>query len=377
MTERIQAGGLQVAKVLHDLVANEIAPGTGVDANHFWTELEAIITELAPVNKALLARRDDLQAQIDAWHQQRRGQSHNAAEYRAFLDQIGYLLPEAEEFTITTENVDSEIAKLAGPQLVVPVMNARYALNAANARWGSLYDALYGTDVIPEQAGAEKGRGYNPERGALVIAYARRFLDEAAPLAKGSHADSCGYGIKEGQLAVKLKDGTETALQQPEQFVGYQGDLNNPSAILIKNNGIHLEIQINPEHVIGKDDPANVKDVLLESALTTIMDCEDSIAAVDAEDKAVVYGNWLGLMKGTLGIEFKKGDSTVTRTLNPDREYVTPDGNALSLPGRSLMFVRNVGHLMTNEAVLDKDGNEIPEGILDGNGNVTDCHPRP
>ncbi len=366
MTERIQAGGLQVAKVLHDLVANEIAPGTGVDSDRFWAELENIFTELAPVNKALLARRDDLQAQIDAWHQQRRGQAHNAVEYRAFLEQIGYLLPEADDFSITTENVDPEIAKLAGPQLVVPVMNARYALNAANARWGSLYDALYGTDVISEQDGAEKGKGYNPERGAKVIAYARRFLDEAAPLAKGSHADVCGYGIKEGQLAVKLKDGSEAALQRPEQFAGYKGELVNPTAILIQNNGLHLEIQIDPEHVIGKDDPANVKDVLLESALTTIMDCEDSVAAVDAEDKAVVYGNWLGLMKGTLGIEFQKGDRTVTRSLNPDREYLTPDGNTLSLPGRSLMFVRNVGHLMTNEAVLDKDGNEIPEGILDG-----------
>ncbi len=366
MTERIQAGGLQVARVLHDLVANEIAPGTGVDPSHFWTELEAIISELAPVNKALLARRDELQAQIDAWHQQRRGQAHNAAEYRAFLEQIGYLLPEAEDFTITTENVDPEIATLAGPQLVVPVMNARYALNAANARWGSLYDALYGTDVIPELEGAEKGKGYNPARGALVIAYARRFLDEAAPLAKGSHAGACGYGVKEGQLVVKLKDGSETALQRPEQFVGYQGELSNPTAILIQNNGIHLEIQIDPEHVIGKDDPANVKDVLLESALTTIMDCEDSVAAVDAEDKAVVYGNWLGLMKGTLGIEFQKGDRTVTRSLNSDREYLTAAGESLTLPGRSLMFVRNVGHLMTNEAVLDKDGNEIPEGILDG-----------
>ena len=366
MTERIQAGGLLVAKVLHDLVANEIAPGTGVDSDRFWAELENIVTELAPVNKALLARRDDLQAQIDAWHQQRRGQAHNAVEYRAFLEQIGYLLPEADDFSITTENVDPEIAKLAGPQLVVPVMNARYALNAANARWGSLYDALYGTDVISEQDGAEKGKGYNPERGAKVIAYARRFLDEAAPLAKGSHADVCGYGIKEGQLAVKLKDGSEAALQRPEQFVGYKGELVNPTTILIQNNGLHLEIQIDPEHVIGKDDPANVKDVLLESALTTIMDCEDSVAAVDAEDKDVVYGNWLGLMKGTLGIEFQKGDRTVTRSLNPDREYLTPDGNTLSLPGRSLMFVRNVGHLMTNEAVLDKEGNEIPEGILDG-----------
>ncbi|GAA4648740.1 malate synthase G [Kistimonas scapharcae] len=366
MTERIQAGGLQVAKVLHDLVANEIAPGTGVDSDHFWAELENIVTELAPVNKALLARRDDLQAQIDAWHQQRRGQAHNAVEYRAFLEQIGYLLPEAEDFTITTENVDPEIAKLAGPQLVVPVMNARYALNAANARWGSLYDALYGTDVISEQDGAEKGKGYNPQRGAKVIDYARHFLDEAAPLVKGSHADVCAYGIKEGQLAVKLKDGSEAALQRPEQFAGYKGELTKPIAILIKNNGLHLEIQIDPEHVIGKDDPANVKDVLLESALTTIMDCEDSVAAVDAEDKAVVYSNWLGLMKGTLGIEFQKGDRTVTRSLNPDREYLTPDGNALALPGRSLMFVRNVGHLMTNEAVLDKYGNEIPEGILDG-----------
>ncbi|OQX33697.1 MAG: malate synthase G [Oceanospirillales bacterium LUC14_002_19_P2] len=366
MTERIQAGGLQVAKVLHDLVANEIAPGTGVDSDRFWAELENIVTELAPVNKALLARRDDLQAQIDAWHQQRRGQAHNAVEYRAFLEQIGYLLPEADDFSITTENVDPEIAKLAGPQLVVPVMNARYALNAANARWGSLYDALYGTDVISEQDGAEKGKGYNPERGAKVIAYARRFLDEAAPLAKGSHADVCGYGVKEGQLAVKLKDGSETALQRPEQFAGYKGELISPTAILIQNNGLYLEIQIDPEHVIGKGDPANVKDVLLESALTTIMDCEDSVAAVDAEDKAVVYGNWLGLMKGTLGIEFQKGDRTVIRSLNPDREYLTPDGNTLSLPGRSLMFVRNVGHLMTNEAVLDKDGNEIPEGILDG-----------
>ncbi|MBU3070548.1 malate synthase G [Aestuariicella sp. G3-2] len=365
MTSRIQKGGLQIAEELYNLVANDIAPGTGVDVDHFWTEFENILNDLAPKNKALLAKRDDLQARIDAWHTERAGQPHNAAEYKAFLQEIGYLLPEGPDFKITTQNVDQEIAEQAGPQLVVPVKNARFALNAANARWGSLYDALYGTDAISEDDGAEKGKGYNPVRGAKVIAFARKHLDTAAPLANGSHADSTAYTIKDGKLSVTLSDGTETGLAQPEKFVGYNGSEAAPSAVLLKNNGLHIEIQIDAEGNIGKTDAANVQDLLVEAAVTTIMDCEDSVAAVDAEDKVEVYKNWLGLMKGTLSESFEKGGKTITRAMNPDRTYKTADGSELTLHGRSLLFVRNVGHLMTNPAILDKDGNEVPEGIMD------------
>ncbi|MCW8155402.1 malate synthase G [Stutzerimonas stutzeri] len=367
MTERVQVGGLQVAKVLYDFVNNEAIPGTGVDAAAFWAGADSVIHDLAPKNRALLAKRDELQAQIDAWHQARAGQAHDAVAYKAFLQEIGYLLPEAEDFQATTENVDEEIARMAGPQLVVPIMNARFALNAANARWGSLYDALYGTDAISEADGATKGPGYNEIRGNKVIAYARKFLNEAAPLESGSHVDSTGYRIEGGKLVVSLKDGSTTGLKNPAQLQGFQGEASAPIAVLLKNNGIHFEIQIDPASPIGQTDAAGVKDILMESALTTIMDCEDSIAAVDADDKTVVYRNWLGLMKGDLVEELEKGGKRITRAMNPDRVYTKADGNGeLTLHGRSLLFIRNVGHLMTNDAILDKEGNEVPEGIMDG-----------
>ena len=365
MTERVQVGGLQVAKVLFDFVNNEAIPGTGIAADKFWEGAVAVIDELAPKNRALLAKRDQIQAQIDAWHQARAGQAHDAVAYKAFLEEIGYLLPEPADFQATTQNVDEEIARLAGPQLVVPVMNARFALNASNARWGSLYDALYGTDVISEEGGAEKGRGYNKVRGDKVIAFARAFLDEAAPLAAGSHVDSTGYRIEAGKLVVSLKGGANSGLRDDAQLVGFQGDAAAPIAVLLKHNGLHFEIQIDASTPVGQTDAAGVKDVLMEAALTTIMDCEDSVAAVDADDKVVVYKNWLGLMKGDLSEEVAKGGSTFTRTMNPDRVYTKVDGSELTLHGRSLLFVRNVGHLMTNPAILDAQGNEIPEGIQD------------
>ncbi|MDH1263105.1 malate synthase G [Pseudomonas sp. GD03944] len=365
MTERVQVGGLQVAKVLFDFVNNEAIPGTGIAADKFWVGAEAVINELAPKNRALLAKRDALQAQIDAWHQARAGQAHDAVAYKAFLQEIGYLLPEPADFQATTQNVDDEIARLAGPQLVVPVMNARFALNASNARWGSLYDALYGTDVISEEGGAEKGRGYNKVRGDKVIAFARAFLDEAAPLAAGSHVDATGYRIADGKLVVSLKGGSNSGLRDDAQLIGFQGDAAAPIAVLLKHNGLHFEIQIDASSPIGSTDAAGVKDVLMEAALTTIMDCEDSVAAVDADDKTVIYRNWLGLMKGDLAEEVAKGGTTFTRTMNPDRVYTTAAGGELTLHGRSLLFVRNVGHLMTNPAILDAQGNEAPEGILD------------
>jgi len=365
MTERVQVGGLQVAKALYDFVNNEAIPGTGIAADKFWAGAAAVIKDLAPKNRALLAKRDELQAQIDAWHQARKGQAHDAVAYKAFLQEIGYLLPEPENFQATTANVDEEVARLAGPQLVVPVMNARFALNASNARWGSLYDALYGTDVISEEGGAEKGKGYNKVRGDKVIAFARAFLDEAAPLAAGSHADSTGYAIVDGKLVVALKGGSNSGLRDDAQLVGFQGEASAPVAVLLKHNGLHFEIQIDASSPIGSTDAAGVKDVLMEAALTTIMDCEDSVAAVDADDKVVVYKNWLGLMKGDLAEEVTKGGTTFTRTMNPDRVYTKPDGSELTLHGRSLLFVRNVGHLMTNPAILDEQGNELPEGIMD------------
>ncbi len=366
MTERVQVGGLQVAKVLFDFVNNEAIPGTGIAADQFWSGAEAVINDLAPKNRALLAKRDAIQAQIDGWHQARAGQAHDAAAYKAFLQEIGYLLPEPADFNITTTNVDAEIATMAGPQLVVPVMNARFALNASNARWGSLYDALYGTDVISEEGGAEKGRGYNKVRGDKVIAYARAFLDQAAPLAAGSHVDSTAYRVEAGKLIVSLKGGSNTGLQDDAQLIGFQGDAAAPTAVLLKHNGLHFEIQIDASTPVGQTDAAGVKDVLMEAALTTIMDCEDSVAAVDADDKVVIYKNWLGLMKGDLAEEVAKGGSTFTRTMNPDRAYTAVDGSALTLHGRSLLFVRNVGHLMTIDAIVDKDGFEVPEGIMDG-----------
>ena len=366
MTEHVQVGGLKVAKVLFDFVNNEAIPGTGIAADKFWAGAEAVINDLAPKNRALLAKRDAIQAQIDGWHQARAGQAHDAVAYKAFLQEIGYLLPEPAEFAATTQNVDEEVARLAGPQLVVPVMNARFALNASNARWGSLYDALYGTDAISEENGAEKGKGYNKVRGDKVIAFARAFLDQAAPLAAGSHVDSTGYRIEGGKLIVSLKGGSNTGLQDDAQLIGFQGDASAPVAVLLKHNGLHFEIQIDANTPVGSTDAAGVKDVLMESALTTIMDCEDSVAAVDADDKVVIYRNWLGLMKGDLAEEVAKGGTTFTRTMNPDRVYTQVDGGELSLHGRSLLFVRNVGHLMTIDAIIDKDGFEVPEGIMDG-----------
>lgn len=366
MTERITIGGLKVARVIYDLVEQEIAPGTGVASGHFWSELESILDEMVPRNRALLARRDEFQVQIDKWHQDRAGQAHDPEAYLSFLKEIEYVLPEGDDFEIATQNVDEEIALVAGPQLVVPIMNARFALNAANARWGSLYDALYGTDVIPETSGAEKGRAYNPVRGDKVIDYAAQFLNEATPLESGKHQDVTAYAIEGGKLVAQLDAGESTLLGNTSQLVGYLGDSANPSGILLKHNGLHLEIQIDKTDSVGKDHKAGVKDVLMESAITTIQDCEDSIAAVDAQDKALVYRNWLGLNQGNLVEEFDKGGEIVRRTMNPDRRYQTPEGELVSLHGRSLLLIRNVGHLMTNDAVLLADGSEIPEGILDG-----------
>ena len=365
MADRIQQGGLQVAKEIFDLVANELTPGTGVSVEHFWASFEEILDDLAPRNRELLQKREDLQVQIDAWHDQHAGETIDQAEYKAFLQEIGYLVKEGDDFQIETENVDPEIALQAGPQLVVPVMNARFALNAANARWGSLYDALYGSDVIPENDGAEKAGAYNPVRGARVVAYARAVLDQAAPLAAGSHTDSTAYRIENGALKISLSDGSSVTLSNPAQFVAYTGSTEKPTSILIRHNLLHIDIQIDPGSNIGSGDAAGVSDVIIEAALTTIMDCEDSVAAVDAEDKALVYHNWLGLMKGDLQETLEKGGKTIVRKMNPDREYTTPDGGILVLPGRSLLFVRNVGHLMTNPAILDKEGNEVPEGIMD------------
>jgi len=366
MTDRVNVGGLRVAKPLYDLVRERIAPGTGIDPDAFWSSLGEIVRDLAPKNRALLAKRDELQARIDAWHLDRKGQPHDPAAYEQFLRSIGYLLPEGDDFQVATAKVDPEIAQVAGPQLVVPVNNARYALNAANARWGSLYDALYGTDVIAEDNGAEKGRGYNPVRGERVIAYAAAFLDEAAPLAEGVHARVTQYALRDGELRATLDDGRETALARPEQLAGYRAQGERLALVLLVNHGLHIEIHLDREHPVGRQSPAGVKDVVLESAVTTIQDCEDSVAAVDAEDKVGVYGNWLGLMRGDLTAKFEKGGGLVDRSLNPDRTYTAPDGSPLTLPGRSLMLVRNVGHLMTIDAVLTEAGEEIPEGMLDG-----------
>ena len=365
MGERISIGNLAIEKVLFDLVNGEIMPGTGVDPAAFWQGFEQILAALIPRNRELLAIRDDLQAKLDHWHQVNSTKPHDAQRYRQFLQQIGYLLDEGDDFEIETENVDEEIALLAGPQLVVPVMNARYALNAANARWGSLYDALYGTDVIPETDGAERGRGYNPVRGARVIEYAANFLNDHLPLATGRYQDVTRYEVQSGAMVVTLANGKVTGLADPSQFAGYSGKPADPKGLLLKHNGLHLEIQIDPNDPIGKTDKAGVKDILMESAISTIQDCEDSVAAVDADDKCVVYRNWLGLMKGDLAEEFSKGDVLVRRALNPDRVYTAAAGGELVLQGRSLLLVRNVGHLMTTDAVLYR-GEEIPEGIMDG-----------
>jgi malate synthase len=364
MTKRVDRNGLAVAAELAAFIEERAIPGTGIDAAAFWPAFSEIVHDLAPKNRALLARRDELQEKIDRWHRDN-GAPSDMEAYQGFLREIGYLLPEGPAFKVTTQGVDPEIAVVAGPQLVVPVMNARYALNAANARWGSLYDALYGTDAIPETAGAEKGRSYNPKRGDKVIAWARSFLDASAPLDGASWREAKSFDVAMGRLAVTLADGRMTGLIDGAQFAGYRGEPSEPTHILLRRNGLHVEIVIDAASPIGKTDAAHISDVILESAMTTIQDCEDSVAAVDAEDKVVVYGNWLGLMKGDLEDTFEKGGRQVTRTLNPDRDYVGPDGESLSLPGRSLMLVRNVGHLMTNPAILDRDGAEVPEGIMD------------
>ena len=371
LTTRIQAHNLQVATVLHTFVNEQVLPGTGVSADKFWKGFDAIVADLAPKNIALLAERDRLQNEQDVWHKANPGPISDMKTYRAFLEKIGYLVPVPKNVSTTTSNVDDELAKQAGPQLVVPVLNARYALNAANARWGSLYDALYGTDVLSEENGAEKGKGYNPIRGAKVINYARHVLDRTAPLKAGSHVDSVGYSVKSGELVVKLANGKSSKLDDKKQFIGYQGKASDPSSILLINNGLHLDIQIDRSTAIGKTDPAGVSDLVLEAALSTIMDLEDSVAVVDADDKVLAYSNWLGILKGTLTETVAKGDTTFTRGLNPDRVYTSAKDTKkqVRLHGRSLMFLRNVGHLMTNPAILytDAAGNtqEIPEGILD------------
>jgi malate synthase len=361
----ITKGSLSVAEELSSFLSTEVLPGLEISEDHFWSSLEKIIQEFSPRNKELLDIRELMQGQIDAWHIANPSEEKNLDVYKDFLKEIGYLLPEGKDFKITTENVDPEISTIAGPQLVVPVMNARFALNAANARWGSLYDALYGTDMISEDDGASRAGAYNSIRGNKVIAFSKNFLDEHFALNNASYSDVNSFCIKEGCLEVGLNNGESAGLANGEQFQGYQGSADQPSGLLLKNNNLHAEIQIDPSHSVGETDPAGIKDVLIESAITTIQDCEDSVAAVDGEDKVTVYRNWLGLMKGDLKETFIKGGSEMTRSLNPDRSYIAPDGSNFQLSGRSLMLVRNVGHLMTNPAILDKDGNEVPEGILD------------
>ena len=368
-TDRVAVGNLRVARSLYDFITNEALPGTGLDPDSFWAGVDKVVSDLSPRNAGLLARRDELQAAIDKWHRQRVIGGIDPGEYKSFLTDIGYLLPEPADFTITTSGVDPEITSTAGPQLVVPILNARFALNAANARWGSLYDALYGTDVISEEGGADKGKGYNKVRGDKVIAYARRFLDDVVPLNSGSYNAVTRFMVSDDELEVALADGDVTGLADPTQFAGYLGDPAAPTSVLLINHGLHIEIQIDPVSPIGSTDPAGIKDVVLESAITTIMDFEDSVAAVDADDKVLGYRNWLGLNKGDLAEEVTKGDTSFTRVLNSDRTYTSPDGSELTLPGRSLLFVRNVGHLMTNDAIVfgegESEGREVFEGIQD------------
>ncbi len=377
MTQRTQVNRLQVASVLQQFIDQEVLPGTGVDSSAFWKGFDAIVHDLAPKNAALLAERDRLQTELDKWHSAHPGPVTDIPAYRTFLSSIGYLVPQPKEVAATTTNVDAELALQAGPQLVVPILNARYALNAANARWGSLYDALYGTDAISEADGATRAGAYNPVRGAKVIAYARALLDQAAALAKGSHSDATSYQINDGKLTVTLKDGSITTLADATKFVGYQGSADHPTSVLLVNNGLHIDIQIDRNHLIGKTDAAGIADLVIESALSTILDLEDSIAAVDADDKVVGYKNWLGILKGTLVEKVSKGGKSFDRTLNADRQYTAAAGaqgakdGVVTLHGRSLLFLRNVGHLMTNPAILLEDGREIPEGILDAVVTVT------
>ncbi|VVP81867.1 Malate synthase G [Pseudomonas fluorescens] len=366
MTDFVNCHGLMVAPVLQRFVDLDVLPGTGMDSQTFWGGFAALVHELAPINRALLVERDRLQRELDTWHRAHPGPVSDMPAYRDFLSTIGYLQAQPDNVKVSTRNVDTEISVQAGPQLVVPAANARYALNAANARWGSLYDALYGTDVIADDGGAEPGRTYNPVRGAKVIAFARAFLDQAFPLSSGSHTAATSYDIEGGALQVTLDDGRRTSLANTAQYIGYQRSPSGPSAILLKNHDLHVEIQIDRQSVIGQADAAGVKDLLIEAALSTIIDCEDSVAAVDADDKVQVYRNWLGLMKGDLKENLEKNGKTIIRRLNPDRDYTAADGSSLTLHGRSLLFIRNVGHLMTNPAILDNSGLEIPEGILDG-----------
>ena len=365
MSERIKHGNLQVSLELDSFLKNEVLPGIDVEADSFWSAFEKILQEFGGRNKALLDKRKEIQKQIDEWHISRKGKPLNQDEYIEFLKKIDYLVDEGEDFEITTTNVDSEIREVAGAQLVVPVMNARFSLNAANARWGSLYDALYGTDMISEEGGAERSGPYNPARGDKVIEFSKDFLDESVPLQSGNYKEVTGFKVENGDLVIAFSDQSSGSLSDKSQFIGFKGDPDNPASILFKNNNLHIDIQIDPEDSIGKDDPANIKDVVLESAVTTIQDLEDSVAAVDAEDKSLAYRNWLGLMKGDLKETFVKGDKEMTRSLNEDRSYTGKDGSEITLPGRSVLLVRNVGHLMTNPAILDVDGNEVPEGIMD------------
>ena len=365
MIKRTDCHGLQVDAVLQNFIDDKVLPGTGLSSDTFWKGFAQIANDLAPKNAALLAERDRLQHELDTWHKAHPGPIADVTKYREFLESIDYLVPVPEQVQVTTENVDAELSVTAGPQLVVPVLNARYALNAANARWGSLYDALYGTDAIPESDGATRAGEYNPVRGAKVIAFARNFLDQSAPLANGSHANATAYVVNAGQLTVMLKDGSTVGLKDTAKFIGYQGDASSPSSVLLKNHGIHIDIRIDRNTPIGKTDAAGVSDIVIESALSTILDLEDSVTVVDGSDKVVAYENWLGILKGTLVESVNKGGKTFDRTLNADREYTGANGQTVKLHGRSLLFLRNVGHLMTNPAILMADGKEIPEGILD------------
>jgi malate synthase len=365
MTEYLDKGNLQVSKSLDNLITEKVCHSIDLSPETFWSKFEEILNEFSPRNKKLLEKRESLQEQIDNWHIANKGKDFDKTAYKDFLKEIGYLLDEGDDFSIDTANVDPEISTIAGPQLVVPVMNARFALNAANARWGSLYDALYGTDVISEEGGAERGGAYNSVRGNKVIEFSKKFLDETFPLTSGSFADITAFQIKEGKLQITLADQSQVTLDDEAKFEGFIGTEDNPTGILLKNNNLHMEIQIDRNHNIGSEDPAGIKDVLVESAITTIQDCEDSVAAVDGEDKAQVYENWLGLMKGDLAETFQKNDQTMTRVLNQDRDYLKPDGDSFTLPGRSTLLVRNVGHLMTNPAILDQEGKEVYEGIMD------------